>query len=159
MAESKSSKRKLLIGGIAGAIAVAAVTGSLQVFHFLETLKQHANTVNTRTVRSAALSYMKDAGAPPQSLGELVTSGYLAPSWQRMLDPPRDEYGNRLRYETRGSTFVLVSPGRGGEADEADPWVIRASSLEDGEPVTVCGDYSSDIVMSDRGVHTACYIK
>src|ERR1700724_248507 len=63
-----------------------------------------------------------------------------------------DRWGHPLRYESRGSEYVLVSLGRDGKPDGLDPWRVR-EAIDPGHPQRICNDLNADQVMSDRGFH------
>lgn len=70
---------------------------------------------DARGVGYAVEQYEKRNGSLPPSLDSLVSDG-LVSSRDQLLDA----WGNTLRLEKRGSTFVIVSDGRDGAANTRD---------------------------------------
>ena len=66
-----------------------------------------------------------------------------------------DIWGNSFGYESNGEQFVLVSFGRDGKPDSRDYWPYRSTPTT--PPRRICGSPNMDQVMSDLGVHQACY--
>lgn len=128
-------------------------------YHLLSKLKQHENTVNASTIRHVARAYLEKEGRAASTLPELIDTGYLPEHWANSDLAVTDAYGNPYVYQSRNDAFVLVSYGRGGEAELMDYWAIREEpvDIELGGPI--CGDYRADLVLSDRGIHRGCFIK
>ena len=66
----------------------------------------------------------------------------------------KDWWGNPLRYESRGASFILVSYGRDGDPEKIEPWSLREEGSD--SLSTTCGDPNADQVASDLGFHRAC---
>jgi hypothetical protein len=133
-----------------------------------------------RAYERALAARWDDAGRFPASLDV-----HRLPS--RYGSPPdfADEWGNPLRYESRGESYILVSYGRGGVPDGIDYWDIQAEKTAPGKhcwdsrvyrdgqyvgteencfewdenyifPKNICGNWSADQVFSNRGEHIVC---
>ncbi len=95
--------------------------------------------------------YAKTKGRYPESLPEaLALAGSRPPE---VPDPERDVWGNELVYRTDGKTFMIVSLGRDGEADNPDHLELRTVPVADWQAEEQrCADFDADsiVVGGDR---------
>jgi len=108
-----------------------------------------------RKLPPAMERFQVNRGKLPNSLAELS-------AWSPDLAQiTKDVYAEPLHYSARGDAFVLVSYGRDRRPDGSDYWNTRETrAVVRDAPVSrshfACRDPDADLVVSDRGLHTAC---
>jgi hypothetical protein len=60
-------------------------------------------------------------------------------------------------YQSRGTAFILVSFGRDNKPDGIDYWKMREINEQDSEKRLTCYHPNADQVISDLGIHRACF--
>ena len=78
-------RKAILVMTMAGLLAVIVASSQLRSVH---KAREAVLREDLHTVRTAINSYMKDRGQPPQSLDELVLTGYL----KAVPGAPLDKY-------------------------------------------------------------------
>lgn len=146
--------RILLVTGV-GILVVLTDVALVRGARFAAALGQHANAVNVRYVVQVIELYRSMHGNYPGSLAEV----------QDLLGSrgSRDQYGNELFYQAHGDGYVLVSYGWLGRSDGGDYWSIREGTVPRPEEfrwgkASTCGMPWRDMVLSDRGIHRACFL-
>ena len=151
-----SFRRSLIwAGGVIACIALAFVLVNLR--QAVLRAKQVGTCADLQAYCSLLDRYrVRHGNYPTQLLVAVQEAGYK-PEVETYLAQCKDRWGYSIHYESRGSSYVLVSFGRDGLPDGSDYWSIRAKYSSAGAlPFMPCLDFNADAIASDLAVHRCC---
>ncbi len=141
---------------VLAAVLIALASAAAWVRASVHGHEQQINNLETFKAYDVCLEEYRAAfGRYPASL-DGVRECWLRGSYAG-LKFGSDWWGHAIKYDSRGSAFVLVSLGRDGKSDGLDPWQLRELNSSDDKQRRTCGYPDADQVMSDRGFHRACF--
>lgn len=146
--------KRVLLGA-----AVLLVVGGAYVGYRLHQMDrfgmQVRNLMSGRDIVSQLADYKRAHGRFPLAInGKTFTSAPFQGGGTSLLDP----WSHPYLYFSDGTWFILVSCGEDGVPDRTDYLQIRNEPevKQRRQVYSICGKYSADQVLSDRGEHRIC---
>lgn len=146
--------RRLLFGCLVMIIAAAAFGYFVFPWPAMRRGRQVRNCADMQVYATLLHDYYDTHKTYPSALRDAVSqmSGPSASGYRRL----RDGYDRRVRYESRGQQFVLISYGSDGEPEAADYWSYRLRSQQTFEEEAQACNAGGDVVFTDRGCFRCC---
>ena len=135
--------KRMVLAVLVASLAAGAVAWGFILRPRLLVLRQVANHAACQAEEGRIRDYWQRFGVFPTTL-EVAGTG-----------EPLDAWGHRFHYESRGSSFILVSYGKDGQPDGGDYWRLREAG-DHPRGWNICGHFNEDEVMSDKGWHRIC---